>query len=273
MQLFLLRIAGVNLLENFRSPVLFLLVAMVLVLPVIPERIGKLQLLPRAGGVLRVVVLTGLALIAGKSAVVLIDLVTSAGLIGEEAQAKNEEEAKGGVLLGGRPEILVSSRAVWDSPVLGHGSEAKDFKYVEMLNDLRAEAGMQANLADLEASSADMIPTHSHLMGAWVWAGILGAVFWAYILWLAGKGILEVSTLLPPSAPLYAYVIIGLFWNVLFSPFGQSARMGDALAIVIVIDLLGTRPIASANAWARSGRFAGRSFARRTNLRATLRPR
>ena len=53
------------------------------------------------------------------------------GYLGEDAQKKYEMEASGkyGVLLGGRTELLASLPAVYDSPILGHGSWAKNRIY------------------------------------------------------------------------------------------------------------------------------------------------
>jgi len=266
---FLAGISGVNLLMNYRSQVLFLLITVALVFPIVPEQIGRLRLLPRAGGFMRVAVLAGIALGAGWAALSLVRFVTSAGLIGEEAVAKNEEQAEtGGLLLAGRPEIQVSSRAVLDSPILGHGSWAKDFKYVEMLDDIRVEKGGQSELQDAEEESqGGVIPTHSHIMGAWVWAGILGAVFWAYFLWLVIQGTVRVTILRPPLAPIYAYIILGMMWSILFSPFSTMARFAEALTIVIIIDLLkdGGSSLKVLK-WARRGQWRRQGFHARLSV-------
>lgn len=236
----LLGIAGVNLIMNYRSAVLFILVTMVLVVPAVPERIGRLRLLPRAGSTARVAVLVALVLGAGGMALTLVDVATSAGLAGEDAQFKNEQQSRSalGTLLGGRPEILVSSRAVMDSPILGHGSWAKDWKYLEMLSDIETEYGIKTNLDYAEQLGEGPIPAHSHLMSAWVQAGIFGAIFWAYILWLTIKAFLRVGILRPPLAPIYTYILVTLMWDIMFSPFGNTRRAIDALVIVIILDLL-----------------------------------
>ena len=266
--LLIVGVAAVNLLENYRSPVLGLLVAIVLVFPVVPERLGRTRILPRAGTTMRVVVLAGMALGAGWLAGRLVTYVTSAGLIGEEAQAKNENQSKAGLLLGGRPEILVSARAVADSPILGHGSWAQEYKYVEMLYDMETEYEVDIDLEELERTSGGVIPSHSHLMGAWVSAGILGALFWGYILWISSKAVVRVATLLPALAPLYAVVVPGLIWMVMFSPFGQNARIQDALTLVVIFDLLEPQSVAAANIWGKaSGRFATTRWVRRGALR------
>ncbi len=69
--------------------------------------------------------------------------LASSGQLGDKAQDKYEAQTRGkfGILAGGRPEVLVSWRAVLDSPILGHGSWAEDSKYSEMLKDLQLEAG------------------------------------------------------------------------------------------------------------------------------------
>ena len=261
-------ISGVNLLMNYRSQVLFLLMTVALVFPIVPERIGRLRILPRAGSLMRVAVLAGIALGSGWAASSLVKFVTSAGLIGGEAQAKNEKQFEtGGLLLGGRPEIQVSSRAVLDSPILGHGSWAKDFKYVEMLDDIRVEKGVQSELQYVEEDSKGLIPAHSHIMGAWVWAGILGAVFWAYLLWPVIQGIVRVTVLLPPLAPIYVYLMIGMLWSILFSPFSTLARIGEALTIVLIVDLLGSEASSvKALNWTRRRRWRRHSFRGRPTL-------
>src|SRR6476659_5175988 len=108
-------------------------------------------------------------------------------------------------------------------------------------------------------------------MGAWVWAGILGAVFWAYVIWLSLRATVRVATSLPALAPLYAYFVPGMVWVVLFSPFGLNARIQDALTLVIIFDLLETQPSLATKAWVRpSGRFVTTRWIRRGAAGPTL---
>ena len=131
-----------------------LLVAAALVMPIVPERIGRLRILPRAGSAGRIVVLAGLGAGAGFLAIGLVHLATSTGIIGRRHKRRIScsLDSSAGILLGGRPEILVSSHAVMDSPILGHGSYANDLKYTEMLNDIQVENGIPTDLQDEEAS-------------------------------------------------------------------------------------------------------------------------
>jgi hypothetical protein len=230
-----------NLFFNYRSPILFILVVMALVLPMIPERVLRFRLLPRPGTAARTAVLAGIVLSTSLLSERLVHWATVRGLAGEEAQEKNlmQEQLKGGMLLNARPEILVSSLAVKDSPILGHGSWAKDYRYVELLNDMQIENGISPG--SLYGGSEEwngIIPAHSHLMGSWVWAGILGAIFWVYVFWLVARGIVVVSNTLPPLAPFYAWLLVWYAWAIPFSPFGSIDRLQEGAVLVILVDLL-----------------------------------
>lgn len=238
----LLGISAVNLLFDFRSPVLLFLMTIALVVPVIPEQIGPWRVLPPAGTRMRLVVLVSIALLASLAAGTAVRILSTSGLLGEDAQQKNQRQAsvKGGMLIGGRPEILVSSIAVKDSPILGHGSWAKDTKYIELLYDTMYERGMTdlGDIDEIEGDTAGLIPAHSHVMSAWVWAGIMGAAFWFYVWWLLAKTLVRLAMYWPSMAPLYTYLLIGMMWDILFSPFGTGRRVMEGVVIVITLDLL-----------------------------------
>lgn len=270
----LLGIAGVNLLFNFRSPVLSLLITIGLVIPVIPEQIGRMRILPPPGTGMRLVVLILVVLTTGGIAKMMITGLSASGVLGEDAREKNEIQQNSalGLLLGGRPEILVSSVAVFDSPILGHGSYAKDLKYLEMYRDLLIEAGDVQDenaLLSNQDKEAELgaIPAHSHLMGAWVFAGVLGAVFWGYVLFLVIRGIIRGTVLRPALLPIFCYLSISFMWDILFSPFGYSERIAEAFVLVMVCDLLNSVPAAN---WRfvfrkRQRAFFGGQMGRRTS--------
>ncbi len=244
--LLILGIASVDAAVNFRSPILFLFITIVLVTPLIPEQIGEVRLLPAAGSGMRVFVLALMALTAAKAAGSLVLFLGNQGVLGEDAKSKNESQAdsKAGQLIGGRPEILISSRAVMDSPFLGHGAWAKDMRYVEMYHDIMVEYGEDRdNEADLEEASG-LIPTHSHLMDAWVDAGILGAVFWGYVLFLNVKGLIITAMVKPPLAPMYIYSLIGFIWNIFFSPPGGITILPETFLIIVIFDLIESTSVA-----------------------------
>jgi len=255
---------ALDLFFNTRSVVLTQLIAAALILPVIPERIGRLRLLPPLGTTARILALAGIASAAGGLAALLVTGLGASGALGREAQLKNSVETRAGwgILIGGRPEILVSSRAVFDSPILGHGSWAKDPKYSEMLADIQAEFGMPPSDEGLKFKG--LIPAHSHLMGAWVFSGILGGVFWIYIFKQTLKSIVRTAILRSPETPMYAILLTGWAWAILFSPFGGLDRIQEALTLVIICDLLG--PDSAVRRTAKKGFATPQYPVRRRNL-------
>jgi hypothetical protein len=150
-----------------------------------------------------------------------------------------------GILLGGRMEIFSASRAFLDKPLLGHGSWPKDpsFKYkVYALQQLQA-SGSGINSSDFDTpdfKQNDLIPVHSHLFQGFVWSGLFGGLFWLYVLYLL------VNTFLANFQGMRFFFFLGLVqftWNILFSPFGYSARFESALflgAILSYYRLTGT---------------------------------
>ena len=223
-----------------------------------PEKIGRLRLLPQRNNLPRVVIIATLGLSGGWSANQVVHLVTQSGLLSAEAQQKNESEAgAGNLILGGRPEFFIGLRAAMDSPFLGHGSWASDMKYAEMLADMKGESG--AGALELEREAEGVIPTHSHILAAWVFAGFLGAVFWAYLFWLVLRALIVVALRRPPLAPIYAWLLTTYSWAILFSPFGSTSRIIEAVTIVIIIDLLKAKTVNVkrhsflGGSWRRSG--------------------
>ncbi len=256
--LLILGLCAINLILNFRSPVLGLLITIVMVYPIIPRRLGGIQILPQSQWA-RLLTLAVLTIGAAETAEGLVNFVTRAGYINEDAQAKNEAQAKvGNLLLGGRPEFLIGLRAALDNPIIGHGSWATDLKYFEMLNDELVETGaLGPTRGDIAADADGLIPGHSHIITAWVWAGIAGPIFWLYMVWFVCRGLAQVALARPPLAPFYMVSLIGIFWDIFFSPFAANRRFTEAVMIVIVADLLSEKvPVLQAS-WRRAG-AAGR---------------
>ena len=145
--------------------------------------------------------------------------------------AKYRTQATGtyGILLGGRSEVLVSTQAFLDKPLFGHGSWAQDKggyldKYSVLIDKFGYSLLEEGSQEDDDVSR--LIPSHSFLMGALVWAGVLGGLFWLIVLNSALKIFVGNLNLFP----LYYYVgMIGFVWNIFFSPFGADARWSTAV--------------------------------------------
>jgi hypothetical protein len=181
----------------------------------------------------------GLALLALSVVLVLqlYDVAASGGLLGSAAQAKYETQSGTfGVLLGGRSEVLASSQAIIDSPILGHGSWADDLEYVDLLSERLSSLGYEVGAGP---SDVGLIPAHSYLMQSWVWAGVLGGIFWLAILGIAVWLLANLYSFRVDLAPLIVFSAMLLLWSIAFSPYGSSTRIGATYGIALC--LLGLR--------------------------------
>lgn len=169
----------------------------------------------------------------------------STGLLGEDAQQKYELQSGGkyGLLLGGRVETLGSIPAIYASPILGHGSWARDPLYVFM--EERGLAMLGYNVKDNfdpEVLRAGYIPTHSYIFGAWVDAGILGAVFWGWVFILAARALSRVYPINAPLVPFAAFAGFWILWDVLFSPYGAEMRIITPYYLVLLMTCMSIAP-------------------------------
>jgi len=90
--------------------------------------------------------------------------------------------------------------------------------------------------------SQDLIPTHSHLFGAWVEAGVLGAVFWLWTLALVASVLPRLHRLADGRVALVAFLGVSFLWDIVFSPFGAERRL--VVPFYLVVFLLARRETA-----------------------------
>jgi hypothetical protein len=142
-----------------------------------------------------------------------------------------QSESKIG-LLSGRSHFVAVFYAVCDSPILGHGSWAVDYKGY----GVRAMAWLgeyQSIEQYYRAGGIDWIPTHSHIMAAYVWHGLLGAVFWVYVLVIIWRTFSRNLGVVPELFGYFALTLPSLVWAIFFSPFG--GRVGFAFTMVVCL--------------------------------------
>lgn len=180
------------------------------------------------------------AIIAAQAISSIYMMGASSGIFGIEAKTKYEDQyssTSSGILEilgGGRSEFLVSTEAIKDSPLLGHGSWAKDYKYTALYIELQRE---NLNRPDFDSEidvRGGLIPSHSHILGAWVEAGILGALFWFSVISLclfkAAPGALRLGGVVGTISIMF---LPWSLWNFIFSPFGGHVRLSTAFLIVV----------------------------------------
>jgi hypothetical protein len=158
------------------------------------------------------------------------------GFLGEIAQRKYIWQSSGdlGILVGGRGEILVASRAILNSPIIGYGSWAKDYHFIDLLNNLMRSMGYTQQYTN----ELELIPSHSHFFGAWVEAGIFGALFWGFILAIIARAMTLKYRVTSNFFPLIIFISFQLAWDIIFSPFGADQRFTTPFFIIMIISFL-----------------------------------
>lgn len=160
------------------------------------------------------------------------DATVKSGVLGSKAQNKHvmQTGTDVGFLLSARGEVLISGLAIMESPIIGHGSWAKDHHFASLYVSLRRTLGQAAEEKDLER-----IPSHSHIMGAWVEAGIVGAMFWMCILAACIRVLISEITSPRKADILAVNLILAMIWGTLFSPFNGQSRYFLEFGIMVLI--------------------------------------
>ncbi len=151
----------------------------------------------------------------------------SAGILGDQAQQKYEDESSGayGVILGGRPELLGELPAIYDSPILGHGSWAREPSYLIGMHEGMVALGYPTyRYIAPDILVEGQIPAHSYFFRAWVEAGVLGGVFWGWAFVMTARALTRVYPDTVELLPAMAFLAFLLLWNIPFSPYGTQER-------------------------------------------------
>ena len=160
--------------------------------------------------------------------------VAENGYLGEVSRLKylHQSSSQYGLLLSGRVEVFASTQAISDSPIFGHGSWARDWKYIDLLQKIR-EYDSENTTSYIPEDN--LIPSHSHILGAWVESGVLGALFWFYILWSIFHCFKNIKSKKTEYLPIIIWALIMLVWDLFFSPMGAYQRVLSGFYILVVL--------------------------------------
>lgn len=157
------------------------------------------------------------------------------GFLAADVALKYRQQASTevGLLLSGRSESIIAIRAYLDSPIVGHGSWAQDKSgYIDQWITLLYQYGISDSLEGGGGIDGSLIPAHSYLLGAMVWGGLAGGLFWVLFTLRVIARYLKFA----PQLPIYFHVgLVNFLWNLLFSPFGAEARWALAVFIAALI--------------------------------------
>lgn len=151
--------------------------------------------------------------------------LASSGILGKQVYKKYmlQKYQKGGIA-SGRSDSAVSIALALKKPFFGYGSYAKNKGNIS--NVAAKDLGITWT-----ADRKDMLPGHSHIWGAWVYAGIGGLLFWLYVLIYLIKSFKNGIMILDTKLLGYTvFIFMSNIWNILFSPFG-----GRFSVIIIII--------------------------------------
>lgn len=151
----------------------------------------------------------------------------------DELTRYNSQIGPLGILIGGRQEILTSIYAILESPFIGYGSWAVNPFSDNLLSDLLSRFGYYNT--QVYNYFGNRMPTHSHIFGAWVNAGIFGTFIWFWFLYKIINVILINSTSRNAWSGFLYFICMLVIWKLFFSDFNESARFYDAYYLCLIL--------------------------------------
>jgi hypothetical protein len=164
--------------------------------------------------------------------------LATSGTLGEKAKQKYEKQknAKGGMLVGGRSEFFIGLAAALDKPLLGHGSWPEDtVGYAD-----KASARFGVEIVEDRAHDKRLrkfIKVHSAIMSAWVDHGILGALFWMYLLVFVVRNVPRSVTYMPEYTGVIVFNSVAFLWAFFFSPIQQRSYNAIVFVPLLIIQM------------------------------------
>lgn len=139
------------------------------------------------------------------------------GWLGEAGYQKVEKKKSGeDSFLDNRADLLINWPFLWRSPIIGAGSELIDrWGYVNRSPYVRHYDPMGRPIYH------DGFYGHSCIVSAWTANGLFGLVFWLFVFWLVFDFLGEKLYVLRDAGPYVMACLIGICWNIAFSPYGM----------------------------------------------------
>lgn len=146
-------------------------------------------------------------------------------------------------LIGSRPQFLISTYAIAKRPIVGYGSWPQNCGFIRLFKEEQRMLGISEPVGlgyqkKKDTSAICLIPSHSHLLGAWLWAGLMAVPVWLYIMVKTGTWMMRAirDRRYFELAPLVMGAI--LLWAIPFSPFAGRLRITEAFYIAVIFSRL-----------------------------------
>lgn len=159
------------------------------------------------------------------------EFLASNGVLGDYAYNKyiTQKNSTQG-LASGRIDFIQSLIAISSKPFLGHGSYSVDKDGTFYIKSY------MFNYDTDDYSPKNVLPSHSYILGAWVFSGILGALFWLYVIFIIFSFLYRYIYFTPKMIAMTLFFSTNMLWNIMFSPF--SDRIGFLFYITLIIILI-----------------------------------
>lgn len=166
----------------------------------------------------------------------LYESLASNGTLGVKAQEKyyNQKLSGDNILEGGRRETFMGIQLIKENPIWGYGSYAKDKN-----DEFHVRYAKEHDLEYVWTGNQDrFLPGHSHIVGTWVQNGILGGLFWVFVLLMCWKVFTSGCLMCEPRMLcLLMFQLCAFLWDLLFSPFGdRTFTMFFVITLFIIYD-------------------------------------
>lgn len=143
-------------------------------------------------------------------------------------------ERREGSNVGRMAAITVSLSAIAESPIIGYGSWTVNEKFARILQqEIQKETDEGSRKSEV---GGNIFRAHSQLLQAWVEGGVFGAVFFIFYGFTLAKALRWHALIRPLDkyTPVFLYLLVFGFWNLLASPFGGGQRILIALAVAVI---------------------------------------
>lgn len=155
--------------------------------------------------------------------------LAESGILGEKALQKYERQTRDGrgildFLRSGRSEFFIGLSAIVDKPIMGFGAipvDDKDYvlNYVSKHGTIEDYENLIRFKAYTVMDGTRIIPSHSHIVGFWLYNGIFGLLLWLYVLKLIYEYYRKTLTALPQVLPFVCFMTPTMVWDIFFSPY------------------------------------------------------
>ena len=163
------------------------------------------------------------------------------GWLGDDEMQKYEKQATEigtsalSLLMSGRSECWIALSAIKDKPFFGHGYKPPDFDgYAERWVEKYGDALDVRRMREQRMRGIKSIPAHSHILGAWLYHGAGGLLFWVYVLYLIYKMMTVWVWYVPDWFGWMATSVPMWLWAIFFSPFGERVPVVIMCSMILL---------------------------------------